>query len=383
MARGKSQRKAAAFPASDEEILSTVSTIDSSELSLALEVDEVCSEMADLDNYLDALYEKRLSVREAGLNGLCKTLATGVHNDFATNKGETLLHQCVSILKRGSASETGLAARVLGLLVITAGEGKVASMVYSESSAHLSRIAKQSSNVTSRVWALKSLSIMTFIVGGDEDTDSTLTVLWQVGSYDKISHAHEASGITEPNYEVRAAALTSWAFLLTTATADQIDLFCLEGFPALLHLLEMEDRSVRLAAGEGVVAIVDRANRNASYPDHNSVNMFTGYEDVINQMKSLSIEAGGRGTSKKELGNQRSFFYDTLAYVQDGIAPDVIVKLSNCDCLKVNSWTRTIQGNPFLYDVFDFKPKQSKKQVLSTKEKVGNYGHFSVGMGDD
>ncbi|CAN6452082.1 unnamed protein product [Victoria cruziana] len=151
-----------------------------------------------------------------------------------------------------------------------------------------------------------------------------------------------------------------------------------------------------------------------------------GYEDVINQMKALSIEAGGRGTSKKELGNQRSFFNDALAYIQDGVIPDVVVKLRNCECLNINSWTLTIQMNmfrgflggglqthlmvnPLLHDVFDFKPKQSKKLALSTKEKrmflspnscvnkartqklnkqrtnarVGNYGHFGVGMCDD
>lgn len=41
--------------------------------------------------------------------------------------------------------------------------------------------------------ALKSLAIMTFISGGDEDTDNMLTVLWEVGSYDKVSHAHEVN----------------------------------------------------------------------------------------------------------------------------------------------------------------------------------------------
>lgn len=82
----------------------------------------------------------------------------------------------------------------------------------------------------------------------------------------------------------------------------------------------MEERSVRLAAGEGIVAIAERANTSVFHPVDFSENMLkVGYEDVINQMKALSIEAGGRGTSKKELGNQRSFFNDALAYIQVGL----------------------------------------------------------------
>ncbi|XP_031473752.1 uncharacterized protein LOC116246169 [Nymphaea colorata] len=433
MGKGKGRRRAASFFASDDETLSTVSTAESSELSLAPEVDEVRSDTAELDNYLDALYEKRLSTREAGLNGLCKVLMSGIHVDFAVDKGETLLHQCVSILKKGAASEISLAARVLGLLIITVGESELAPMIYSESSSHLSRISKQGTNVASRVSALKSLAIMTFVVGNDEDTDTTLNVLWQVGSYNKALFANKASGITEPNHEVRAAALTSWAFLLTTATAEQIDSFCLKGFNALIPLLKMDERSVRLAAGEGIVIIFERANISASkFDDGEPFESVSGnlsrstYEDVIHQMKDLSIEAGGRGTSKKELGSQRSFFYDVLAYIEEGVGPDVSVKLSNSECLRVTSWMQSIQmnmfknflgggfqthllGNTFLHDVFDFKPKQSKKQVLSTKEKrmylspnsvlnkartqelnkqrsnarVGNYGHYSINVVED
>ncbi|KAF3777563.1 hypothetical protein EJ110_NYTH44777 [Nymphaea thermarum] len=57
------------------------------------------------------------------------------------------------------------------------------------------------------------------------------------------------------------------------------------------------------------------------------------------------------------------------SHCKEGVGPDVSVKLSNSECLRVTSWMQSIQGNTFLHDVFDFKPKQSKKQVLSTKEK--------------
>ncbi|XP_058098565.1 uncharacterized protein LOC131243324 isoform X1 [Magnolia sinica] len=40
------------------------------------------------------------------------------------------------------------------------------------------------------------------------------------------------------------------------------------------------------------------------------------YEDVISQMKDLSVEAGGKGTSKKELDSQHSLFYDIMECIE-------------------------------------------------------------------
>lgn len=34
---------------------------------------------------------------------------------------------------------------------------------------------------------------MTFVVGSDEDTDTTLNVLWQVGSYSKVLFANKVN----------------------------------------------------------------------------------------------------------------------------------------------------------------------------------------------
>lgn len=98
-------------------------------------------------------------------------------------------------------------------------------------------------------------------------------------------------------------------------------------FNALIPLLKVDERSVRLAAGEGIVVVFERASINASkFDDGEPFEPVGGnlsrstYEDVIHQMKDLSIEAGGKGTSKKELGSQRSFFYDVLAYIEVGFA---------------------------------------------------------------
>lgn len=109
-------------------------------------------------------------------------------------------------------------------------------------------------------------------------------------------------------------------------------------------------------------------------------------DEVVEQMKTLSVHAGGKGQPKKERAVQRSSFRELLAAIEDGVAPQVSVKLPAGNALKFNSWTEIIQlnvirrflgegfqthmqGNPLLHEIFDFVPQAEKRKTLSTKEK--------------
>ncbi|XP_077242157.1 uncharacterized protein LOC143882569 [Tasmannia lanceolata] len=432
---GKSKKQRQVEIEGEDEAWSTVSTAGSYEPSLASEGAEDFTASEDLEAYLDLLYQKRSSSREQGLSSLTKAFTFKVQLDFATNKGETILHQCVSIIKRGSGPEISLAARTLGLLALTVGECEMANIIFNDSIPHFCRIAKQNLNASCRISALKSLAILTFVVGSGEDTARMLNVLWEISSYNMVKGTDKVLGITEPTPEIRAAALTSWAFLLTTVNCSWFDFSHLEeAFPALLQLLKMKDRSVRLAAGEGIFVIFECIGLNASHFRDNKSALATSdssfirrsdWEDVTRQIKDLSAEAGGKGISKKELGSQRKFFYDILAFIEDGVRPDISLNLGS-DCLRISTWAQSIQvnifrsflgggfqahmlGNSFLHDVFDFEPKHPKKQSFSSKEKrmflspnsvlskartqelnkrrsntlVGNYGHFGIHVDDE
>nr|DAD20647.1 TPA_asm: hypothetical protein HUJ06_022110 [Nelumbo nucifera] len=175
-------------------------------------------------------------------------------------------------------------------------------------------------------------------------------------------------------------------------------------FEAWPRLLTMEDRSVRLAVGEGIAIIFENLSSDYRDLDYNESILTTvsgnivsqsTCDDVVDQMRDLSIEAGGKGTSKKELNSQRNFFNDILDFIEGGSGPNISLKLSNSDSLTVTTWAQSIQvnmfrsflgggfqthmlNNPFLHDVFDFRPKASKKQVLSTKEERMLYSPNSV-----
>ncbi|XP_019052008.1 PREDICTED: uncharacterized protein LOC109114191 [Nelumbo nucifera] len=158
MGRGKNKRQTVKGAETEDDdgddTVSTISTAESSDGQQSLSheaVAQVRGEKPDIEDVLDMLYEKRSSTREQGLDILSKALTSKLQLDFVMSKGETILRQCLSIFRKGSASEISLAARTLGLLGISAGESKLANMIFKESFIHLSRISKQSLDEASRI----------------------------------------------------------------------------------------------------------------------------------------------------------------------------------------------------------------------------------------
>ena len=99
----------------------------------------------------------------------------------------------------------------------------------------------------------------------------------------------------------------------------------------LSTLLEDNDRSVRIAAGEaisiffelGSLGILDQ-NEQVGTDSINHEDLKHGVLAYMQSMKAkilfkaneLSVEAGGKGTDKKNLNDQRDLFQKILDYVQ-------------------------------------------------------------------
>lgn len=93
----------------------------------------------------------------------------------------------------------------------------------------------------------------------------------------------------------------------------------------LSSLLDKEDRSVRIIAGEALALIFEVGVIEKSSAGPNSACNSTQEETklresyvhihglkgkVINQVKNLAVEAGGKGSAKKDLNTQRDLFRD-------------------------------------------------------------------------
>lgn len=391
MGRSKSQRKSSRFFDSDDDTLSTSSTGGLSDLSQVQEIEEVEGEDSLLEGYLESMYEKRGSTRENGLKGFINVLRSNVQLDFAEKNYETLLDQFVKSMKR-SFPEVALAARALGLLAITVGAGEQAHKVLEDSISQFSRVAKLGSDATNHIMVLQAVAIITFVGGDVEETKKSMDLLW-----------NQVLRTSKPDPAVMEAAISAWTFLLTTLTVQDINAQLSEKYLTVLSsLLDMDSRAVRISAGEAIVFILETiksSDQNGydnldSYgldqENNNSLGSLSSLENlqmiVLEQMKALSIEAGGKGSSKKDLNNQRSSFRDFLASIEDGDEPETTVRLQNGYILNISTRTQTIQmnflknflgggfqkhmqENSLLHQVFDFIPTQEKQQTLSAKEK--------------
>lgn len=97
-------------------------------------------------------------------------------------------------------------------------------------------------------------------------------------------------------------------------------------------LLDKDDRPIRIAAGEALALIfeigsLEKFAGEAKGPTDGSVQEgnksregFTHIQGqkakILNQVRDLSAEAGGKGSTKKDLNSQRNLFKDVLEFLE-------------------------------------------------------------------
>ncbi|KAM3688458.1 uncharacterized protein LOC142613758 [Castanea sativa] len=403
MGKSKSQKKKTAVLDSDEDdnsSVSSTSTMRSDKMSV-LGTEEVQINKDNLlDLYLDALYEKRPSTREKALASIIETFNSSLQHEFVEKKCTTLLHQCVNSFKRGTSKEIALASHAIGLLALTAGYGDKAREIFEDSVTHISQALKSSPEPAKISSLLECLAIITFVGGNDtEETEKSMQIMWQV-VHPKLSSNVVA---TKPSAAVITAVVSAWSFLLTTMTGLKLNpKHWQESISYLSSLLDKDDRSVRIAAGEALALIFEIGSvEKFSGEVKGSIDVSTpegsknreGFSHVqglkgkiINKVRDLSAEAGGKGSAKKDLNSQRNLFRDILDFFEDGYSPENTVKIGG-ESLNTSSWYQMIQlnflkrflgggfikhmqENEFLQDVFGFTPK--KKHLLDDEYRISS-----------
>ncbi|KAF5456116.1 hypothetical protein F2P56_025627 [Juglans regia] len=444
MGKRNSQRKNAAMFESDDDN----SSVSSSSTTRSDRVPVLGTEEVQLDKdslleqALDALYEKRGSTREKALASIIEAFNSSLQHEFLEKKFATLLHQCLNSVKRGSSKEISLASHAIGLLALTVGPGDNAREILEESITPLSQAFKSVSDSLKISALLECLAIITFVGGNDsEETERSMQIMWQV-VHPKLGSNVVAS---KPSAAVITAVVSAWSFLLTTMDGFSLNpKHWQESISYLSSLLDKDDRSVRIAAGEALALIFEigsvekfcgeaKSSNDGSIQGSKPREGFSHIQGlkgkIINQVKNLSAEAGGRGSAKKDLNSQRNLFRDILEFFEDGYCPEISVKIGG-ESLQTSSWSQLIQlnflkrflgggfvkhmqENEFLHDVFGFTPK--KKHLLDDEHRISsaekrmyrspnsvlnkartqllnkqrmlsegrNAGHFAVNVGDE
>ncbi|XP_008805682.1 interferon-related developmental regulator 1 [Phoenix dactylifera] len=395
---GKSNRRKAGadqFDSSDADSVSSTSTA-LSELTLANETEHVNSLEFVLDKYIDALYEKRGSTRETALLGLLDAFEGHVLLTYVENKCITLLQQYINSIKKGSTKEICLASRAIGLLAITAGAGSNAHEIMEESVPQLSRALKRGSDAC-KISVLDCLAVISFVGANDlAETETSLKIMWEVIRPKSVSNVGPSK---RPSSAVLAAAISTWSFLLTTISSWRINPDTWkESISFLSTLLEVDDRSVRIAAGEAIALFFELGILDMSYSEESDVVNFNNEvkrrtvtymqsmkAKISGQIYNLSMEAGGKGADKKNLNDQRDLFQKIWDFVQVGERPEVSLRISSKrNILRTSTWSQLIQlnflkrylgrgflkhaqENELLHDVFEYTV--DKTESLSAKEK--------------
>ncbi|XP_057973461.1 uncharacterized protein LOC131161609 [Malania oleifera] len=396
MGKRKSQRKTA-VPSDfqdDESVSSTLT--DQSDPALAKGVEDVRLEDVELnkdsllDQSLDALFEKRASTREKALSSIVQAFSSNLQHEFAEKNFVTLLHRCLSSIKRGFSKEIPLASRAIGLLALTLGSGDSAHEIFKESIPVFSQALKSPSQSSNPSALVECLAIITFVGENDpQEVERVVQIMWQLVNPKRGSNVVA----TKPSVELMTATVSASSFLLTIMNGWRCKDWQ-ESVSYFSTLLDKDDRSIRKAAGEALAVIFETGNFEKFFAEakgstdgsiHERDNSLKGYEHIqglrakiLNQVRNLSMEAGNKGSSKKNLKSQRDLFRDILEFLEYGSCPETYTLIGD-DPLTTSTWSEMIQlnllkhflgggflkhmqDNEFLHAVFGFAPT---KRVLS------------------
>ncbi|KAL6527346.1 hypothetical protein OROGR_016436 [Orobanche gracilis] len=390
--RSSSKKNAAMLDSDDTESMSSSSSSMRVDSIVEPGVEEVLvNKDSLLDENLDALFEKRGSTREKALASIIEAFNSSLQHEFVEKKFVTLLHQCLNSIKKGSAKEVALASHAIGLLSLTSGPGEKAQEILEESVSSISealRVRPETSKISS---LLECLAIITFVGGEEpEQTDKSMQIMWHA-AHPKLGPNVAAA---KPSPAVITMVVSAWSFLLTTIGGRELNAKSWqEPISYLSTLLDKDDRQLRIAAGEALALIFEtgsleefcgetKVSTADEVNDSRKMLYIHGLKNkVLNQVRGLSSEAGGRGTAKKDLNSQRNTFRDILDSIEDGYTPESSMKIGG-EVLNTSTWAELIQlnflkhflgggfvkhmqDNHFLHDVFGFTPK---KKFLSEAE---------------
>ncbi|KAL0798876.1 hypothetical protein Bca101_054051 [Brassica carinata] len=347
-----------------------------------------------------------------------------VHEDFMLEQSldalyeksfATLLHQCLHCIKKGSSKETSLASHVIGLLALTVGHGDQSQEILEDSVTPLSQALKSNHEALKITSILKCLAVITFVGGANaEQTERSMQIIWQMIHPKLVSNVVE----TKPSGAVITTVVSSWTFLLTTVDRwTQGPKILQETVTYLSTLMETDDRSVRIAAGEALALLFEMGTlekfdakakgsasngsvKEGSVCQDALINMDRLISEVTNQVRDLAVEAGGKGCAKKDLNTQRSLFKDLVEFLEGGVAPETSTKIGGA-CIETSTWCQMIQlnflkhflgggfikhmqENELLHDVFSFTPKKiGGHSTMTNEEKVVSITKLSCQQSKD
>ncbi|CAI9786274.1 unnamed protein product [Fraxinus pennsylvanica] len=341
-----------------------------------------------MDQLLDDLFCKRGSTRERALSLITEDFTINYRHQFSQKNFATLLYRFLYSFKKGSSKEIALASHALGLLAVTIGCGDDAHELYNESLPLISKALK-SGTESSLLSIIDCLAIVTFVGGSNfQETETSMKMLWQ------FIHLESDDNVVAKKHSsaVLSAAISAWSLLLTTVDGWNINYnYWKGGISVFLDLLQVDEPSVCIAAGEALALICEVGFLEKSVFDTHSADIGTDEKenDLLKQYSSMKElqekvsrhvrshfqQTANKSSASNSLNERHKFCRDLLNVLEDGCFCKTALKIGK-QSLEINSWSQLLQvnflkhilrrgfvkhmlENEFLHDVFNFTPRKS------------------------
>ncbi|KAK4424264.1 hypothetical protein Salat_1619800 [Sesamum alatum] len=336
-----------------------------------------------MDKFLDDLFAKRGSVREGALSSIVDGLNVNYRSQFAGKNFATLLYRCLNSFKKGSCKEIVLASRALGLLSITVGCGDNAHELYKESLPLISQALK-SRTESLLLSVIDCLAIATFVGANDfVETEASMQIIWHFINLKPGDNVV----VSKQSASVLSAAISAWSLLLTTVDGWNLNHNYWRGaIPYFLDLLEVDDQSVCMAAGEAIALICEMG----------FLEKFAELQEIVsNHAKRVSRRNSLQTAATKTVNGWSNFSQNVLEALEDGRFREASLKIGK-HSLQLHSLSQLLQvnfikrflgrgfvphmlENEFLHDVFNFTPrKQESGAELYSSEREEAVVHLFV-----
>lgn len=255
----------------------------------------------------------------------------------------TILDILEKAIKKGKGEEQGVAANLSSIIAVTLGLSDDSEFIFKDmTSTLMTALTDTTISPSVRAKCATALGVNLFIHGdsraseGGDIVKSTMEALAGnfSGSYLKGNGAIPTN-LSPATTNMHAAALTSWALLLTISSTSAVYHFAETLGPKVSEILESPDVELRIVAGETLALLYEICRESdADFELDN-------HDYLLERLKQLATDSQ-KSRGKKDRRIQRSSFRDILRGVEEGYSPSDVVKFSS-QRLILNSWCRKRQ----------------------------------------
>uniref|UniRef100_A0A673NJ43 Interferon-related developmental regulator 1-like n=1 Tax=Sinocyclocheilus rhinocerous TaxID=307959 RepID=A0A673NJ43_9TELE len=370
-----SNRKGNVQPFSDEdasiETLSHCSSLSerTSSAEEAGETEEMAQEdfQYKLKVYIDSTVDKSAKTRQGALDGLKTAMATKILYEFISERRMTITDSIERCLKKGKGVEQCAAASLACLLCIQLGSGIESEEVFKTLKPVFKTILNDgAANIQARQACATSLGLCTLVAEDDiMDVYATMESFESLFTHSFVREDGSRPSVNPQTTQLHTNALLSWALLLTICTGSHIRVIAQKHLPKLPRLLENDDVSMRIAAGE-TIALLFELIRDVD-PEFD----YDGWDSLCEKLNALATDCN-KHRAKTDKRKQRSVFRDVLKAVEEGDFQSETIRFGT-ERMVIDSWVRKrtydafrefvgsgmnyhLQANEFIRDVFELGP---------------------------